>query len=208
MTYENYISYIEHPESIQEEQVAELKELVEKYPYFGVAHWLYLKALKNSNNIFFASELSKTSLFCQDKKNLYFYIHPEEVKTIHSRGKSGRDGSYFDMIENFDNKDEQGRQSLKSLAARLKAARESYNADVKISKESIEGANNHKETEGEFIHKSFDSLEEMAKKYVVSKNYAQALKILNYLNLNNPKKSIYFADQINFLEKVLQKDIK
>ena len=45
--------------------------------------------------------------------------------------------------------------------------------------------------------------EEYAKKLIREKKFAQAIAILNELNLIYPKKSIYFADQIRFLEKIL-----
>ena len=43
----------------------------------------------------------------------------------------------------------------------------------------------------------------VATAYRTAGKYEEALVILNELNLNNPKKSIYFADQIRFLEKVI-----
>jgi len=42
-----------------------------------------------------------------------------------------------------------------------------------------------------------------AKKLIAERKYAEAIEILRTLNLNNPKKSVYFADQIRFLEKVI-----
>ena len=47
-------------------------------------------------------------------------------------------------------------------------------------------------------------LEENLKKCIREKKYAEAIEILKKLNLINPKKSIYFADQIRYLEKILQ----
>ena len=34
-------------------------------------------------------------------------------------------------------------------------------------------------------------------------NYRKALEIITELSLNNPKKSIYFADQMRFLRKLI-----
>jgi len=45
--------------------------------------------------------------------------------------------------------------------------------------------------------------ENIAKKLIAERKYADAIEILRALNLNNPKKSVYFADQIRFLEKVI-----
>ncbi len=46
--------------------------------------------------------------------------------------------------------------------------------------------------------------ETLAKIYVKQKRYDKALEIIRSINLKNPKKSAYFADQIRFLEKLLQ----
>ena len=43
----------------------------------------------------------------------------------------------------------------------------------------------------------------MAQIYVRQGRYSQALEIIKRLNLDNPKKNAYFADQIRFLEKLI-----
>jgi len=45
--------------------------------------------------------------------------------------------------------------------------------------------------------------ETMAQIYVRQGRYSQALEIIKRLNLENPKKNAYFADQIRFLEKLI-----
>ncbi|MBP3671600.1 MAG: hypothetical protein J6J06_06535 [Bacteroidaceae bacterium] len=45
--------------------------------------------------------------------------------------------------------------------------------------------------------------ESLAKIYIQQRRYAKALEIIRKLNLNNPEKNIYFADQIRFLEKLI-----
>jgi len=50
--------------------------------------------------------------------------------------------------------------------------------------------------------------ENNAKKLIFEKKYTEAIAILRSLNLNNPKKSAYFADQIRFLEKVVSNSKK
>lgn len=51
-----------------------------------------------------------------------------------------------------------------------------------------------KEEEGEFL------TETLARIYIKQKKYEQALTIIKRLSLNFPKKSVYFAHQIRFLE--------
>ena len=55
----------------------------------------------------------------------------------------------------------------------------------------------------EDTEKEISITEEMAKMYLQQKKYDKALEIINKLNLIYPKKKRYFADQIRFLEKVI-----
>ncbi len=45
--------------------------------------------------------------------------------------------------------------------------------------------------------------ESFAKILIKNGNYSRALEIITEISLNNPEKSIYFADQIRFLKKVI-----
>ena len=62
----------------------------------------------------------------------------------------------------------------------------------------------HKSNE-EDMNEANDTLfsESLAKIYIQQRRYAKALEIIRKLNLNNPEKNIYFADQIRFLEKLI-----
>ena len=46
--------------------------------------------------------------------------------------------------------------------------------------------------------------ETLARIYIKQGRYSKALEIIKRLNLNYPKKSVYFADQIRFLEKLIK----
>jgi tetratricopeptide (TPR) repeat protein len=48
--------------------------------------------------------------------------------------------------------------------------------------------------------------ETLAKIYIKQRRYSKALEIIRKLYLKNPKKNIYFADQIRFLEKLIIND--
>lgn len=50
--------------------------------------------------------------------------------------------------------------------------------------------------------------ESFARIMIKNRNYDKALEIIEALNLNNPEKSIYFADQIRFLRKLILNESK
>ena len=50
--------------------------------------------------------------------------------------------------------------------------------------------------------------EDMARELIKNHNYQPALEIIMQLSLNNPEKSIYFADQIRFLRKLILNEAK
>jgi hypothetical protein len=50
--------------------------------------------------------------------------------------------------------------------------------------------------------------ESLAKMMIKNGNYRKALEIITDLSLKNPKKSIYFADQMRFLKKLIQNQQK
>ncbi|MDE6028033.1 MAG: tetratricopeptide repeat protein, partial [Muribaculaceae bacterium] len=63
-----------------------------------------------------------------------------------------------------------------------------------------------KETEKEMPEKREETpilSESLARAMIKNGNYVKALEIITDLSLNNPKKSIYFADQIRFLKKLI-----
>ncbi len=208
MTYDNFIQLIKHPESLSESDQFALKELIAKYPYFGIAKWLYLKSLSNSESIYFDKELKKTALYAANRRNLYFFIHPEELSENDAalREKSNSTGSYFDMINLLESKQENNPGALQSLAERLKSAREMLhvNSQGEEKTESIHANQSEKiHTEREKEEPDdFKEMEAEAKKMIQEKKYEEAIHILEKLYLNNPKKSIYFADQIRFLKKI------
>lgn len=57
-------------------------------------------------------------------------------------------------------------------------------------------------------HDDADLSESLAKMMIKNGNYRKALEIITDLSLKNPKKSIYFADQMRFLKKLIQNQQK
>lgn len=60
-----------------------------------------------------------------------------------------------------------------------------------------ESVNEHEHIDDSMLQES------LAKSYIAKRKYAQALEIIENINLRFPEKSIYFADQIRFLRKLV-----
>ena len=60
-----------------------------------------------------------------------------------------------------------------------------------------EVSKNKNEVEKEYFTETF------ARIYIKQGNYSKALEIIQQLSLDNPKKNVYFADQIRFLQKLI-----
>ena len=211
MNHEEFISFIRNPESIKTGHVSDLKELIDLYPYFVLPRLFLIKALQQSNSIHFAANIKVVSLYSTNRRWLYYYLHPEKKLSTepykHDR-VSKFSGNYFDMINLVETQGGDTQQSLKNLAERLKSARKMIVTSPKISKINLPiKINNIISKEKKTSIQTDPNIEEIsesnAKNLILKRKYKESIEILKVLNLNNPKKSVYFADQIRFLEKVI-----
>jgi hypothetical protein len=219
MTHDDFIAIVKQPETVKVEYDTDLKELSDRYPYFVPARLLLVKALQQSHSIHYAANLRVASIYCSNRRWLYYYLHPEKLLSTepYQRVRTGKSsGDYFDMINTIELEGGDTKQSLKNLAQRLKSARAMVlSPTVQPAKKQIESA--YKDVRTNEAQKATEELnsedlqvaadkeisESNAKKLIREHKYKDAIEILTALNLNNPKKSVYFADQIRFLEKVI-----
>lgn len=205
----DFYKKVENKDNLGADDLNFLADLLARYPYFIAARKLYLKSLQNSGNIHFQSELSKSVVFMSDKSSFFFYLYPG-MRIDHSTTLSRKDkftGSYFDLLDLPGSEKE---NSLKLLAEKLKKARNNLTELKKnevlvptTPKVSVPVVDYFKFEVPEPANSEQEN-EELVKELIKNKKYAEAIESLKRLNLNNPKKSVYFADQIRFLEKVIQ----
>ena len=79
----------------------------------------------------------------------------------------------------------------------------SYKAEDLEEETPAAQAIDHSNTEAETEEDKDYFTETLARIYIKQGRYEKALEIIKRLNLNNPKKNAYFADQIRFLEKLI-----
>jgi len=217
MTHDDLISIVRLPANVNADYEADLKELVDRYPYFVTTRVLYVKALQQSHSIHYASNLKIASIYCSSRRWLYFYLHPDKMLSNepyqHNKNEKSS-GDYFDMISRIESVGGDSKQSLKNLAEKLKSAREMVQMPIiqPVEKHVIQNNFQNSEKENPVLNSNSTEItikhteeisENNAKRLIIAHKYADAIEILRALNLNNPKKSVYFADQIRFLEKVL-----
>lgn len=86
MNKSEFISLIEHPETLGKPHIAALKHIAADFPYFQSAHTLLAKALYNEHHYEFEKHLKHTSLMVPDRAVLFRYIHNlKEIAETYAR---------------------------------------------------------------------------------------------------------------------------
>jgi hypothetical protein len=78
LNLEQIAERIEHPQRCSKEDIADLQNLTEKYPYSQLFSILYLKSLSSNNDIRFDEELSKHAYRITDRTQLYRLIQDND----------------------------------------------------------------------------------------------------------------------------------
>lgn len=227
MTREELRKILEQPELITPDQLPDLMALSRQYPYSTPLHILILLCLHRMGDLRFSSELHHRVLYVQDLAHLFLLldsngksINNKELIAAHNETK---DESGFDLIDSFlqehpdDTSELDYILSLDTQAPLVPPQEESEERELSSS-EIIENFLNKgeeieiiqpQETETPTSQPETPPLQEdelltetLARIYIRQGKYERALKILRQINLEYPKKSGYFAQQISFLEKL------
>ncbi len=74
MNADQLIHYIKHPELLDQDSLYQLRNLIERYPYFQTARMLYLKNLYLLHHEQFGPELRRAALYVSDRRQLFYFI--------------------------------------------------------------------------------------------------------------------------------------
>ena len=80
MESSNFINLLKNNTKIEQIETAELKLIVDKFPYFQAARALYLKGLKNQDSFKYNTELKSTAACTIDRVVLFDFITSKEFK--------------------------------------------------------------------------------------------------------------------------------
>ena len=104
MIQQRISEWIQHPESLGEESLQELRALLERYPYFQTAWVLYLKNLYLLKDEAFREELRRGALYVADLGVLFYYIEGDRFviqKHAEERPASDVSDRTLDLIDRF-----------------------------------------------------------------------------------------------------------
>ena len=187
---------IEGFDSMDSSKSLELKKILNSYPYFQSASAYYLKTLKVQKKDSYHELLPKTAILTYNRSILRNWLYSDEIKDNQGKIKTEKYSflDWFDVInddmpkvdEKFDLIDEFIKNSPKIKINNDYDVKSSFKTDQKIKDELI--------------------TETLAKIYVKQEKFNKAIKAYEILSLKYPKKSSFFADQINDIKKLKSKE--
>ena len=209
-------------------QKKELENIIFKFPYFQLAHAIYLKSLKIQDPFNFDLILKKTAILSSKRKLIFNWIEENEnnlfdiiersvenitkeskeidnpIRGISTNNKSIEDEQkmlFVDWVMSYkDSKKESEDRPLESKIEIIDSFIEK-NPKIKKSMDKVEEDNFLNLATDNKFDKSVLMTETLAKIYVKQNKIKKALYAYKILSLKYPEKSSFFANQIKKLQK-------
>ena len=183
-------------------------EAMQRYPYFTLPLLLHVKHTSDNE------ALQRLAIMSPDRRDLAIMAGsaPAAFAHFYPDAQPGETPSVDSIIDKFLDTYAAGsnQKEIDALSNAIFNPTPDY-ADI-LAAQDDGAALNDKEDEliNSFIAhynstQNDDSMlsESLAKMYIARHKYSKALEIIESINLNFPEKSIYFADQIRFLRKLV-----
>jgi tetratricopeptide (TPR) repeat protein len=201
---------MQYPEQLNQETLPELKELTERYPAFEGGWMLYLKNLKNINDVSFDQELINGAIRIQNRRKLYLLLNEKEKpqESAISEPQPETSDELYNLffpteyqLEPLEKTEETlseiARSIQKKPAKKVRLIDKFLEAQPKMppiregeSTSPMDSKPAQEDVNEEFVTETLASI------YAQQGYYKKALQIFEKLSLKYPEKSAYFAAQI------------
>lgn len=215
MTKSELYQLMADPRQVESKHIPALEQLVVAYPYVASFVYLYLYALAKSEDVRYHAELKRLALYLPSPDALYALIHGWS-RPIASDVQEDAQSDSFALIDSY----LEVQQSLgEDLPQELRfggAEGGDYFAESEAlddTTNSIDLLQSEKSTPTSLIAEVRETQEDdeqelftetLAKIYIQQGKYERALRIIEKLYLHYPQKNRYFADQIRFLQRLVE----
>ncbi len=224
----NFINLISNFDPKNINQKKELESIIFEYPYFQLAHAIYLKSLKIQDQFNFDLILKKTAILSSRRKMIFNWINDNEnnLFKIQKRTKkiktkdSPPQVSQLEGTSNFNRSKEEEKRMLfvDWVMSYTNSKKENENRPLESKIEIIDSfleknpkipKSKEKGNADDFLNLALDNkfnkselmTETLAKIYVKQQKFKEALYAYRILSLKYPEKSSLFANQIKKLQK-------
>ena len=224
----NFINLISNFDPKNINQKKELESIIFEYPYFQLAHAIYLKSLKIQDQFNFDLILKKTAILSPKRKMIFNWINDSEnnllkiqkrtkkikIKNSQPHGNPPEETSNFNKFK----EEEQRMLFVDWVMSYTNSKKEIENRPLESKIEIIDSfleknpkipKSKEKSNADDFLNLASDNkfnkselmTETLAKIYVKQQKFKEALYAYRILSLKYPEKSSLFANQLQKLQK-------
>ena len=203
MNKQDLYQLLREPQLIEATHLPALESLIASYPYCASFVFLYLYGLAKTEDVRYSAELKRYVAYLPHREQLFQLLSKsgsqDENLTQETKGQDD-----FDLIDSF-------LMDARSAGEGKEYFTEEDKTDslVELTSE-LNSSSEETQIVGEDAVAKDSELftETLAKIYIQQGKYERALSIINSLYLQYPQKNRYFAEQIRYLERLVNSNIE
>lgn len=219
MTRAELFALMHSPERIGGTRLGELRSLVDAYPYCASFVFVYLCALAKAQDVRYAAELRRLSIYLPHRGRLFDLVESPAYPWLDKAvATSEPQTDAFSLIDSYL---EQAKARGADLPSELGLDAPVMGDYFAVDEAQAQGTESiplepvavpaTKPMPASLRQTNVDDTlsedlftETLARIYIQQGRYDKALRMIRSISLNYPKKNRYFAEQIRFLERLIQ----